>query len=118
MLSILITKELKAILLSPKFIATFAVCTVVLLLSVGIGIQEYFESTAQYESSLKLFDQQTRESTSYSQLRARVHRQPEPMQVFVSGLTWDIGRWSDPSNEAVSRLHQSPYSDDPIFAVF
>ena len=41
MLSTLVIKELKAILLSPKFAATFAVASVLILLSVFIGIREY-----------------------------------------------------------------------------
>ena len=44
MLSILVEKELKAIVLSPKFFATFGVCSALILLSVFVGIQEHREA--------------------------------------------------------------------------
>ena len=40
------------------------------------------------------------------------------MQVFVSGLSYDIGRWSGISSQNGIKLLHSSYSDDPIFAVF
>ena len=39
MLTTLIIKELKAIIQSPKFVGTFAVCAVLMILSVYIGIR-------------------------------------------------------------------------------
>ena len=50
MFGTLFEKELKAILLSPKFVATFGVCTILILLSVFVGIKEYGASRAQYET--------------------------------------------------------------------
>ena len=50
MFSILFEKELKAIFLSPKFVATFGVCSLLILLSVFVGIQEYENERDQYET--------------------------------------------------------------------
>ncbi len=50
MFGILIQKELKAILLSPKFAVTFGICAFLLLLSVFIGISEYNASVKQYDT--------------------------------------------------------------------
>lgn len=94
MLSVLIQKELKAIILSPKFTATFVICSVLMLLSVYIGIQEYQNSVKQYEAGKQLIDEGTREATSWNSVRYRAYRAPDPMQIFVSGLNYDIGRWS------------------------
>ena len=64
MFSILIKKELKTILTSPKFTVTFAVCSLLMLLSVYIGIIEYRQSVAQYQTTRGLAEQQMAESTA------------------------------------------------------
>ena len=75
MLSLLIQKELKSIIASPKFAATFGTCAVLILLSVFIGIQEYRASMTQYETARQLNDQEMAESSSWSALHTRVYRQ-------------------------------------------
>jgi len=94
MLWILIEKELKSILQSPKFVATFGVCSLLILLSVFIGINEYRSSVAQYESATSWVDQQISEATSFRNLPTKVYRQPNPMQIFISGVNFDVGRLS------------------------
>ncbi|MFH1700463.1 MAG: ABC transporter permease subunit [Candidatus Zixiibacteriota bacterium] len=118
MLKHLIHKELKAILLSPKFFTTFGICSLLLLISVFIGIKEYQTQLKQYETSINLANQEISEETSWSNLEHKVLRKPDPLQIFVSGLSNDIGRWSLISPEVSVKLKHSIYSDDPIFAVF
>ncbi len=118
MLLVLIEKELKSILQSPKFVATFGVCSVLILLSVFIGVSEYRASVSQYETATNWVDQQIAEATTFRNLPTKVYRQPDPMQIFVSGVNYDIGRLSQISIEQDVKLEQSAYSDDPIFAVF
>ena len=118
MLRILIEKELKLILQSPKFVATFGVCSLLILLSVFIGIQEYRASVAQYETASQLVEQQIGEATSFRGLQNRVYREPSPMQIFVSGVNYDVGRLSEIGERDEIKLKQSAYSDDPLFAVF
>ena len=118
MLWVLIEKELKSIIQSPKFVATFGVCSLLILLSVFIGINEYRASVAQYETANSWVDQQISEATSFEDLPTRVYRQPDPMQIFVSGVNYDVGRLSQISSTEDIKLEQSAYSDDPLFAVF
>ena len=84
MLSLLIQKELKNILLSPKFVATFAVCSILILMSIYIGIQEYNNSVIQYEANQEIARQTMSEATSWMSVRNIIHRAPTPMQIFVS----------------------------------
>jgi ABC-type transport system involved in multi-copper enzyme maturation permease subunit len=116
MLGLLIEKELKAILLSPKFSAIFGVCSILIVLSIYIGIQEYRVSMAHYEANNSLVDREMREQTRWSGVGTKVTRYPDPMQIFVSGIHNDIGRQSSVS--AVIKLRNSHYSDNTIFAVF
>lgn len=118
MLSVLIQKELKAILLSPKFTATFAVCSILMLLSVYIGIHEYKTAVKQYETLNELTQQEIREQSSWHAMYNRTSREPDPMQIFVAGLSYDVGRKSIISSQGPVKLEHSIYSDDPIFAVF
>jgi|TARA_Y100000310_G_scaffold337546_1_gene424857 hypothetical protein len=117
-LQILIEKELKAILQSPKFVATFGVCSVLILLSIFIGVREYRSSLAQYEMATSLVDQKVAEATSFRNLQTKVYREPDPMQIFVSGVNYDVGRLSQIEARHDVKLEQSAYSDDPLFAVF
>jgi ABC-type transport system involved in multi-copper enzyme maturation permease subunit len=118
MFSTLLTKELKAIINSPKFAATFAVCSILMLLSVYIGIKEYQASVSKYEAAQTLIDQRKQEQKSWVTMPERVLRKPDPMQIFVSGLSNDLGRWSNISSDAPVQLESSNYSEDTIYAVF
>ena len=118
MLSILISKELRFILTSPKFTAMFLVASVLILLSVFIGIQEYTSSVRQFESATQLADQEIREARNWMSVSNRVYRRPDPMQVFASGVEYDVGRTSGVSTWSPIKLVSSAYSNDPIFALF
>ena len=118
MFGTLILKELEAILLSPKFAATFLVVSALMLLSVFMGIQEYHSSVAQYEAATELVRQEMREARGWMMLNDRVYRAPDPMQIFASGAQYDIGRYSTISAWEPVKLVHSAYSDDPIFALF
>lgn len=118
MLSTLIQKELKAIILSPKFTATFAVCSLLMLLSVYIGVREYKTAVRQYETVNELTEQEIREQSSWHSMYNRTLRKPDPMQIFVAGLSYDVGRKSLISSQSPVKLEHSIYSDDLIFAIF
>lgn len=118
MLGTLIQKELKAMTLSPKFIATFSVCSFLLIMSVLIGINEYKQAVTQYETVNQLANERLNQVATWHSVTYREHRKPSPLQIFTSGLSYDIGRWSDIQAESTVKMKNSIYSDDPIFAVF
>lgn len=116
----LVEKELKYLLLSPKFTATFLACTILTLLSIQAGIMEYNNGRAQYDAATALVSQELNEAERWHQVggRQRVFREPQPVQIFVSGVHFDIGRYSVISSWQDIKLRQSAYSIEPIFAVF
>jgi ABC-type transport system involved in multi-copper enzyme maturation permease subunit len=121
MLSHLIMKELKAILLSPKFPATFAICSILMLLSVYIGIQEYKVNSEHYSAANQLYDEKMHQAHSWLGLRGVALRQPTSLQVFVSGVNYDVGRLADIGtfqSSGAPTLERSTYSEDSIFAIF
>jgi ABC-type transport system involved in multi-copper enzyme maturation permease subunit len=118
MLRTLILKELRAILASPKFAATFAVCSVLMLLSVFIGIREYRTAMSQYGEALELAAQNLRTQPSWMGLTTTTYRAPDPMQIFIPGVNNDVGRLSGINGSEDVKLKNSTYADDPIFALF
>jgi ABC-type transport system involved in multi-copper enzyme maturation permease subunit len=118
MLATLINKELKAVILSPKFTGTFIVCTLLILLSIYAGLREYKESVRRYDSASQLVSQELQHQTAWSRLHTKAYRAPDPMQIFVSGLEYDIGRWSPVSGQNTAKLKNSVYSDESIYALF
>lgn len=118
MFSTLFEKELKAIFLSPKFVATFGVCSLLILLSVFVGIQEYQNEKEQYETAIQLADQQIMQEDSWWGIDNVVFRKPSPMTIFVSGVNNDIGRSAEISTWFEPKLERSNYADDTLFAVF
>lgn len=110
--------ELKSILMSPKFTAAFVTCSLLLLLSVYIGIGEYKKSVRQYDTVTSLSKQTMREQKDWMGLSAKAQRKPEPMQIFVEGVGNDVGRYSDINAVNGVKLVHSNYSDDPIYALF
>ncbi|MBN2227670.1 MAG: ABC transporter permease subunit [candidate division Zixibacteria bacterium] len=118
MLGTLINKELRSIILSPKFTGTFLVCSILILLSVYTGIREYRILKARYDANDLLVSQELQQATSWAHLSTRVYREPEPLQIFASGLDYDIGRWTAIASDSGVKMKHSAYADDPIFAVF
>lgn len=118
MFGLLVEKELKNIVLSPKFVATFGVCSLLILLSVFVGIQEYKASVAQYEVAQQLTEQQVREATNWWGVNNTAYRAPDPLMIFASGVNYDVGRLSNISTWTEVKLEQSTYMNDTIFAIF
>ena len=118
MLKVLIIKEIKNVVHSPKFIATFITCFALIFLSIILGIIDFQSYTDQYYSGINLSTQELQERTSWAGSSVLAYRSPNPMQIFISGINNDIGRLSDISSYSDIKLQQSSYSDDPIFAVF
>jgi ABC-type transport system involved in multi-copper enzyme maturation permease subunit len=118
MLRTLILKELRAILASPKFAATFGVCSILMLLSVFIGIREYRAAVRQYDEALELAAQSLRTQPSWMGLTTTTYRAPDPMQIFIPGVNNDVGRLSGINGFEDVKLKNSTYADDPIFALF
>jgi len=118
MIKTLIEKELKTIFQTPKFLVTLCVCSLLILLSIFIGVNEHKAALTEYETAVNLNKQLLQESGSYAAMHQKVFRKPDPMQIFVSGIQNDVGRISEVSAHEDVKLTNSVYTDDPIFAVF
>jgi hypothetical protein len=118
MFRIVLMKELKGILLSQKFTLTFGVVSLLILMSILAGIQEFASGTRQHDTAVQLAEQQLREASSWMSVNTRALRPPDPLMVFVSGVHNDVGRLSNIGGMEPVKLQHSVFADDPIFAVF
>jgi ABC-type transport system involved in multi-copper enzyme maturation permease subunit len=114
----IITKELRAIVLSPKFAGSFFIACVLILLSVYTGIQDYKRDVANYDESRKLVDQEMQALTNWGNFSTRVSRVPDPMEIFVAGVNNDVGRRSTISGSSEVKLRGSTYTEETLFALF
>ena len=118
MLSTLIQKELRTIITGPKFVAAFAACSLLILMSIYVGIVEYHQSQAQHQMTEQMNEEQMQQFSTWRTVYTSVYRAPDPMRIFSSGIDYDIGRWSPVDHDESVKLKNSAYSDDPIFAIF
>ena len=118
MLRFFIEKELKQLILTQRFIWLFLITTILMTLATYIGIQEYQKAAAQFDITTQLSDQNLQEERKYESLHTIIHRKPDPLQALISGIHYDVGRRTVVSKSSSTELNRSPYSDEPLFAVF
>ena len=118
MIALLVQKELKNILTSPKLLSLFITASILILMSIYVGIKEYEESLAQFRASEEIAYQNMLESRNYTSMSDMVHRKPKALHSLISGVHYDIGRLSSINPWGESTLSYSPYSENPVFALF
>lgn len=114
----IVEKEIRAVLTSPKFVATFTVCAVLILLSIGLGVREYRAFEEQQAAARGLVRQELDEAEQWAEVRPRAFRPADPLQIFVTGVHYDVGRVSVISEGEDVELRRGVYEDDPALAVF
>ena len=110
--------ELRNIILSKKVTISFTIAALLMLLSVALGISNYTAQMRSYNTLVNLNEQQMREAKNWMRLSSNAIRKPSPVQIFVSGVNFDIGRFSHVSSFEPVSVNHSVYSDDPFYSVF
>jgi ABC-type transport system involved in multi-copper enzyme maturation permease subunit len=118
MFTLLLLKEIRALLYSPKFLISFALASVLLITSFWIGVREYKEQRAQYGIANDMARQQMQEQRRWAGANMRVYREPQPMQILSSGIAHDAGRYAIAGGRSGAAFDGSTYAQDPLFALF
>jgi ABC-type transport system involved in multi-copper enzyme maturation permease subunit len=118
MLKILIEKELKEILGSAKFIFTFVVCSLLILLTFYVGARNYQISRSQYEASVAENMRSMQEVTDWRMVQHKIFLPPLPLASLVGGVSNDVGREISMAGLGELVATGSKYNEDPIYAVF
>jgi len=119
MFRLIVEKELREIVGSAKFAVTFAISSLLLLLTFYIGARNYQVSADQYGAATRENLRKLDGLTDWGDVRNfRIYLPPEPVSSLVMGVSNDIGRTSqiDGAGEIVAQ--DSRYGDDPVYAVF
>ena len=119
MVKLIIEKELRDIIGSTKFALTFAVCSILILLTFYVGSKNHQMNVARYEAAKAENLRKMEGLTDWIRVRShRVFLPPQPLEALVTGVSNDIGRTIEMAGRGELSSVDSRYNDDPIFAVF
>jgi ABC-type transport system involved in multi-copper enzyme maturation permease subunit len=119
MLQTIIHKEIRDLLGSTKFIVTFGVCVVLILLAFYMGASNYRSGVERYEAAKAENLRQMEGVTDW--LRVQHHRvflPPRPLASLISGISNDIGRTVEVEARGELEAEGSRFNEEPLFAVF
>lgn len=121
MLRDIIRKEILDNITSPKFVFTFLLCTILILLSVYTGVTNYRAEKKEYTAALALNKKNMEAQPNYNSLAGigiKVSKPPQVLGTVVSGVEEAVGRVAPINIAADPNLIDSKYSSNPVFAVF
>ena len=120
MFKLIVEKELRDQLGTPRFAAAFGVTSVLILLAFFMGAQNYQVMQMRYEAAQQ---ENVRQITSLTtdqwlQVSPTLFVPPSPLAALVSGVSNDVGRSLEVAGRGELNLENSHYSDDTASAVF
>ncbi|MCG8373839.1 MAG: ABC transporter permease [Balneolales bacterium] len=118
MFKLIFAKELKEIIQSSRFTISFAVCSVLIILSFYMGAQNYLASLAQYEAAVQENNNQIAANTDWQFVNHSIMLPPQPLMALVNGVSNDIGRNIEMRSQGELRAENTRFNDEPIFAIF
>ena len=121
MLRNIIKKEIQETITSPKFVFTFVLCSVLILLSVFTGITAYRADKKEYSDAIALNKKNLERATSdetFVGLGIKIIRPPQVLSAVVSGVSEAVGRSAKVDYTYDPSLVDSKYEDNPIFSIF
>lgn len=119
MIKTIVEKEFKDIFGSPKFLYTFIVCAVLILISFYSGAMNYKINQAHWEAAKAENLRSFEGVTEWWRVRdTRIFLPPQVLSSLVSGISNDIGRTSliRPSGEVTPA--DSRFNEEPALAYF
>lgn len=121
MLRDIITKEIQETIMSPRFVFTFLLCTILILLSVYTGINNFQAEQKEYSAAVALNRKNLESQQTYIALSGfgtKINRPPYVLSTVVSGIQEAVGRTATVNIAFDPSMFDSKYNSNPIFAVF
>jgi hypothetical protein len=110
-------RELTEILVSPKFVWTFSVASVLLLLTFWVGARGHLLEQRRYEAALAADLRQLVGVTDWLEVSPSVGLPPQPLEALVSGVAADIGRTARVDGRGAVEPAGSRYGAEPVAAL-
>ena len=121
MLMKIIKKEILDNLLSPKFVFTFLLCTVLIIMSIYTGITNYRADLKEYNSAIALNKKNLDSQPSWvalAGLGTKITKPPQVLSTLVVGIQDAVGRNATVNIAYDPSLVDSKYDSNPVFAIF
>jgi ABC-type transport system involved in multi-copper enzyme maturation permease subunit len=121
MLRDIIKKEILDNITSPKFVFTFLLCAVLILLSVYTGVTNYGAEKKEYTAAVALNKKNLESQPNYSSLAGlgvKINKPPQVLGTVVNGVEEAVGRVAPINIAQDPNLVDSKYGSNPVFAVF
>ena len=121
MLKHIITKEIWENISSPKFIFTFLLCTVLIVLSVYTGIGQYRADLKEYNSAMALNRKSLEGAPNWQTLAGlgtKITKPPQVLGTLATGIQDAVGRNASVNIAYDPQLVDSKYDANPVFAIF
>ncbi|MCX6565487.1 MAG: ABC transporter permease subunit [Candidatus Aminicenantes bacterium] len=121
MLKDIIRKEIVETITSPKFVFTFLLCAVLILLSVYTGITNYSSERKEFNAAVALNKKNLESQPSYQALAGlgtKINRPPQVLSAIASGVDEAVGRVATVNVAYDPNLVDSKYESNPVFSVF
>jgi len=121
MLRDIIKKEIQDNITSPKFVFTFLLCTILILLSVYTGINNYRAELREYNAAVALNKKNLESQPSYQALAGfgvKISKPPQVLSTITNGVQEAVGRVATVNIAYDPNLVDSKYNSNPIYAIF
>ena len=116
----IIKKEILDNITSPKFVFTFLLCTILILLSVYTGVANYSAEKKEHTASVALNRKNMESRRDYQSLASgiKINKPPQVLGTIVTGIEEAVGRVAPVNIASDPNLIESKYESNPVFAVF
>ena len=121
MLKDIIKKEILETITSAKFVFTFLLCAILILLSVYTGIVNYRADQKEFSAAVALNKKNLESQPSYQALGGlgtKINKPPQVLGAISSGVDEAVGRVATVNIAYDPNLVDSKYESNPVFSVF
>lgn len=121
MLKDIIRKEILETITSAKFVFTFLLCAILILLSVFTGVSTYRADQREYSAAVALNKKNLESQPSYQALAGlgtKINKPPRALGAIASGVDEAVGRVASVNIAYDPNLVDSKYESNPVFSVF
>lgn len=110
-------RELLEIVVSPTFVWTFTVASILILLAFWVGARGVVLETRRHEAAQAADLRRLQAETDWLEVAPTVSVAPQPISGLVAGVTHDIGSAANVSGRGAITLGGSWYSSEPVAAL-
>jgi ABC-type transport system involved in multi-copper enzyme maturation permease subunit len=121
MLKDIIKKEILETITSAKFVFTFLLCAILILLSVYTGIVNYRADQKEFSAAVALNKKNLESQPSYQALAGlgtKINKPPQVLGAISTGVDEAVGRVATVNIAYDPNLVDSKYESNPVFSVF